>query len=435
MILALAFEPFFQQIVSFPARDIETGFGTVTVARTYQPGNDFTYQFNPDSNGAPKSMTLAIEDATFSRENSTRSAPSLCPTGRCDWTDYNSLGVCHRCEDVSYLLQYICEENSELPGRRRSNICGYRLNDTFVTGSYGYKLKDNLQLSVVGVNQRDKSLAVELPLWNSTLYNSVPERIHDFYIAYTPGGEEAIRRNDTPVLQECLFHWCIRSYQASHSDGFLHEKLVSTYAELPSIPGYQREMPDLARISLQSSPAFNMSFGGENFTIPENMTLKVGLAINSILPSLQPAMDAVGQFPGKWNFVQVAPYDSNYLFGSIAEAIATNMRARPNGTERINGTAWSKENFVEIRWAWISLPALLLLSTLVFVGATATKSHRHQFHAWKSSALSTLLHGLTEDARDRFDPKASPSEIEAISQKMRVRLSTVQDGSTRLVLV
>lgn len=439
-ILALAFEPFFQQIVSFPARDINVDVSTVAVSRTYRPDDDVGVRFritlDSDIRG-PKSMMLAVEESTL-RNATTRPAPSVCPTGRCNWTSYDSLGVCHRCVDLSNLPRYICENGSSLPGRRWENICGYRLNNTFITGKYGYKFKYSLGTSAFLVGEQDASDArIPDQFWNSTVFMNVPSPILDFYIAYTPGGLDAVRQNVTPILQECLFHWCIKTYEASYGEGRLYEKLVSTYAGLPNVK--EPEVPEALRRFLfadgrMQSPAFNMTSKDIVYNIPENVTKQLGYAVFSTLPSriTYGEADNDGQFPGKWNFPQVAPYKTDSILGDIAEAMTNNMRASKTGTEQISGNAWTTENFVEIRWVWISLPGVVLLSTLAFVGITAFRSHKNQFPVWKSSALVTLLHGLTEEARERFDPKASPSEVEAISQKMRVRLSTHQDGNIRL---
>jgi hypothetical protein len=42
----------------------------------------------------------------------------------------------------------------------------------------------------------------------------------------------------------------------------------------------------------------------------------------------------------------------------------------------------------------------------------------------QSSSLATLLHGLNEEACQVFDTYASQSEVDAMSQKMLIRLSS-----------
>jgi len=139
-----------------------------------------------------------------------------------------------------------------------------------------------------------------------------------------------------------------------------------------------------------------------------------------------------GLYSGIWRFHQIAPYDFGGYLTNLTKAMTNDMRSRFSGTKRIDGTAWSSERFVEIRWAWITLPAVSLVGSLVLVCATIAKGRRSQAPVWKSSSLATLFHGLSEETRNRIGPDSATSQIEALSTKLRVRLSS-QDGSARLI--
>ncbi|KAF2195305.1 hypothetical protein K469DRAFT_733964 [Zopfia rhizophila CBS 207.26] len=437
MILALAFEPFFQQIISYPTRDVVVGNSSVFVSTVYAgaeikditPSGSTNY-YAPVS---AMSMSLAIDSAIFTGNGDVRPPPSICPSGRCNWTTYSSLGVCHKCQDVSNLLEYTCQNHTvmEYVGGTVSarNPCGYQLNGTFLVGVSGYKQGRTLSLSTFVANSQKNRSALDI-YWNSTLYGNITNSIIDFYVAYTPGGPSEVQKNSTPVLLECLMSWCVKSLRSSHFGGFLREDIletsvIRTNSQLSNIQG------------VEGSPAFSIvTKERKTFTIGENTTEALRDKLQSTLPKLllDVNQDSAGQFPGIWNFIQRPPYDINPYLENLTTAMTNNMRSIVNGTETIVGAAWGSEKYVTIRWEWITLPAALLIGSFVFVCTTIVRSRKQNAAAWKSSALATLLHGLTEEARGQFEPNASPSEIEALSRKLHVRLSS-ERGNSRLVLV
>lgn len=437
-VLALAFEPFFQQSVSFSTRDVVKTSATVSIASSYQPVNDMKYPVGVDfiwagidGGTGSKSMALEIANAISTRNQSVRSAPATCPTGRCTWAPYSSLGICHRCQDVSRLLLRTCSQRymqiASGDAFSASKPCGYHINGTLVTGFYGTEQKFTLGLTTFVAGAR-MNRSTTFAHWNSTVFQNSPNAILDFYIGYVPGGESQILRNATPILLECLFQWCVKTFEASYVDGNLRERILSTH-----LPPDAESVIDLGTANnepytLGTAPndGFAMTAAGQTFSVDANTTRSVSKSLNAMLPiRLQnDTLDTNGQYPGRWNFVQQAPYDVNMVMGPIAEAMTNSIRsATNNGTLQIYGNAWGAEVFVQTRWPWIILPALLLISTLVLICATLAKSQKQQVPAWKSSSLATLLHGLTEEARRQLDHGSSQSEVEAASQKIRVKMS------------
>ncbi|KAF2730106.1 hypothetical protein EJ04DRAFT_545961 [Polyplosphaeria fusca] len=416
-ILALAFEPFFQQIVSFSSRDVAQSNSTVNIATTYNPDGDRKYVVDTDynTNGLRpgRSMVLAANSYVSSNQ-STNPFQAGCSTGRCNWTNYNSLGVCHTCQEISNALH----QSGIL-----TNPCGYTLNGTFMSGQYYRNYERTIALSTVVTGDRAKIAFNDT--WNSTIFGDAVNPIVDFYVGYTPGGDPQLRQNATPVLLECLFSWCVKTFESSYENGSLREKLVSTFSEQNIVPGTSQNET--------GGVSYSITVNGTSFIIPPNTTDILYDAIRSGLPLFlgNRYTSSTGALPGIWNFVQQAPYDLNPYFEKLTEVMTNNIRSQLNSTEIILGTAWASENFVEIRWAWISLPAALLFGTLVFVGVTVFQSRTRKLPAWKSSSLATLLHGLTEEAWGTFDSRATPSEIEALSRRLRVMLDA-QSESARL---
>lgn len=160
-----------------------------------------------------------------------------------------------------------------------------------------------------------------------------------------------------------------------------------------------------------------MIVAGETFSIAANTTryLSNCLRANLMTDLQNDTVDTMGQYPGRWNFVQNAPYNFNAILESMAEATTNNMRSSSvnNGTDIILGQAWASETFVETRCLWLILPGTLLLSSLVLICAAVLESRREGVPTWKCSALATLLHGLTEESSVYIAQGASQSEVEA----------------------
>lgn len=141
-----------------------------------------------------------------------------------------------------------------------------------------------------------------------------------------------------------------------------------------------------------------------------------------------------GPSPGMWQFHQEAPYDFNAQMEDITTAMTNNLKSRPSGKKPIYGTAWKPQRFVKVRWEWLALPGTSLLGCLALICTTIWKGHRTKAPVWKSSALATLIHGLSENSRSSLDSESSCSEIEATATKLKVRLSSMRRDA-RLVAI
>jgi hypothetical protein len=153
-------------------------------------------------------MTLAIDTVFNLPDVEVKPSKVQCSTADCTWPTYATLGVGHTCQDVSYLLEYMCENNTDLRLPQQAVLatdpCGYKVNDTFITGVQGsLGFRNVISLSTIAVETLDLMPAGGIS-WNSTIFNNSTLPILDFYVGYTPGGPEAVLRNSTPVLLECL---------------------------------------------------------------------------------------------------------------------------------------------------------------------------------------------------------------------------------------
>jgi len=120
-VLLLAIDTFFQQVTDLPERWTPRGEGWIPRARRYQPDIILAWQSNVDDKlpiAQPNEDLTAALLPYFYEQNGTQRSKSLngsqvdfpvsCPTSRCEWPPYQSLGVCSACEDISSLLTFAC---------------------------------------------------------------------------------------------------------------------------------------------------------------------------------------------------------------------------------------------------------------------------------------------------------------------------------------
>jgi hypothetical protein len=424
-VLALAFEPFFQQIVAYPERMTTNQQGTTWAARSFLPGSaprgrKFSFGTRSDP-----TMSAVIDAAFNTPEIGIRPSTAMCPTGNCTWPPYSTLGICSECQDTSSSIEYHCKNNtvlaSGLGASPALDPCGFKVNETFLVGSTGLvgsRIVTSLTTLIVNTSNTPAQFG---PFANTTKFGEATLPIADFYVGYTRGGPAAVMRNETPILIECLLTWCVKHIQAQVTNGVLDEAVLDTITIQPD--SYSAPSPIVA--TLGSNETFNIL----------NQTTEIfrDLIISNMPPMLSQNPEfSFGSYTGIWNFHQIPPYDFKGHLANLTKAITNNLKSRETGIVPIEGTAWTMEKTVQIRWVWITLPAMSLLGSLILIGATILKGRRTNAPVWKSSSLATLLHGLSEETQKGIDPELSSSQTEAMSTKLRVRLSTLK-GDARLV--
>ncbi|KAF2201659.1 hypothetical protein GQ43DRAFT_486696 [Delitschia confertaspora ATCC 74209] len=430
-ILALAFEPFFQQIVTYPIRTVADSHQTssISVAMKYREEN---VRYVPsDGNAAVSSMGQVITGQFMLIGEPVREPPSQCSTGNCTFPEYSSLSVCHQCVDLSYTLEYVCANYTrlELTGSSTSTShpCGYKLNGTLLVGTTDFHKNHTIVLSAFAVGDDMKTDVY----WNSTTFADFTFPIIDFYLAYTPGGPEETRKNSTPVMINCLLSWCIKTYQARHISGVLHETATKAVLYNPE-PGF---LPSATNSSASYNEVSITTSDNKTYTVPNGTTKSIRTKLRQSMPTFISSYDGgPNNIVGVWNFLLQPPYDFASELENLTTEMTSAMRRKRSGSQEIHGTVWTPQSYVKVEWVWVSLPVGLLFGSLVFLLFTILKSRRQGIGAWKSSALSMLLYGINGEARRKFDVAKKTSEIEAMSKVVRVKLAE-RKGTTRLVPV
>ena len=128
----------------------------------------------------------------------------------------------------------------------------------------------------------------------------------------------------------------------------------------------------------------------------------------------------------------LALYNSSNLTQAV-EAISTSMTyALGQGPSSINlpGRSTTTEQYVEVHWAWISVPVAEVVMGIEFFVATPVHTWRRGVVAWKSSAIVPLLTHI-EGWRTEESGMGSAREVERRVSEMRGLLERDDNGEQR----
>ncbi|KAG8623602.1 hypothetical protein KVT40_008578 [Elsinoe batatas] len=164
------------------------------------------------------------------------------------------------------------------------------------------------------------------------------------------------------------------------------------------------------------------------------------LAINvtgQSIPGLIRTVDNLHLFP-LYDRGQATLESVNAYAARVADTMSAFVRAAANksviGNAPSVGVARITRTCASVAWPWLSLPAALTVSTIVFLGATVVHTRHHSRNPlWpgllKSSPLGILLHGPSDDTS--FDHYAGQKDlvvIEHAADGVRSSLQRRYDG-------
>ncbi|RDW76445.1 DUF3176 domain-containing protein [Aspergillus mulundensis] len=97
-ILALAFDPFVQQVLTYPTRDTvaarNSSLAIAKQASVYRP---------------KEYMNYVVSTGVWAQSLDHLQPDLTCPTGNCEWPEFQSVGICNRCEDITSQVKFECD--------------------------------------------------------------------------------------------------------------------------------------------------------------------------------------------------------------------------------------------------------------------------------------------------------------------------------------
>lgn len=480
---SLALDPFFQLVVDFPDRWALNNDTPSAIPRVIEYNPFFTpeysggYEINfVDPNFRPVVGQYVIDNGTqpIPFGNGTRpDIPLSCPTSNCTWPVYETLGVCSECRDASSLLEYAClhtqidwSANQTGPNEPSSypngTVCGYFLN---VTSSdpvlmSGYVVDNSSGTRPMGEMLLARSiplteLLTKTPLYGGSInFKHVRNPIIDTIIVSSADPSANNPWAKAPIAHECVLAWCVKTVESSYIIGEYSENVTSTFwnttdGPLPwkssqfEVDGetytettYTQDIaltPPPSSRNQSSNLVFNNTYQMSNRTA-SNAILVFDDYFPSSYSTLAPGEDPMlryKNFAAGPSFRKVffnpmlAPNNITHHFERLATALTNAVRSDVKSKNMLQGDAYNMENYVAVRWEWLTLPLGLLFSALIFLAATIATSAggKDGVGIWKTSAIATLLYGLPDDVQRKIT-SAEDGTPRAKAKELRVELKS-----------
>ena len=421
-VLALAFEAFIQQIMSYPIRQVGKDSSQASAKRNTILF-DYLLDYEQDLMSA---IHVGMWTSNFDLNPS-------CPSGNCTWPPFLSIGWCSQCEDIT--SQATLANCTDMP------------NDTDPAEPYEYPCN-------VTVPQGDWSaspIKIEKTPYPGSAYIQIPQdivwevgrKMHGvfagvtdpmFVIAYaqltSPPDETSHPTKDLKVKEatQCAMSPCTRTYSVSVSDG---------------APDTHLSPPDWGTMNYVDKCTDEICWHAEHRSESTNTTSVISPffdpALDDLLGSTSLSMvyNLSGSGPD-WSLTgggfedvlrRLNTFGLETVMRNIAASLTKCLLEKSN--ETVDGTMSVSEVYVSVEWEWITLPAIVLLSTMTLFILTILGNKKHGLDLWKSAILPVLYHGLDNDLLADGPRYTMVSEMEQTS-KVPARLE-FSDAKNRLM--
>jgi hypothetical protein len=392
--------------------------------------------------------------------NGTRAdIPLSCPTSNCTWPSYETLAVCSSCVDVSKYLEFTCltakldwvaNSTGGATNWPNGTMCGYFLNAT----SDNPVLMSGYQIDLEGSSEGEILLMRALPL----VVNPTKERLYggsihfkelrnpiiDAIIVSAANGP-SVYRNETPVAHECVLSWCVQTIQSSYFWANYQEEVVKSFKNITAGPYpwdvHRVEGPIngtdvhyLQDINIIPSESGNRTY---DFGVSNTTAMAIINIFDDIFPSFTTIISSTAEEmlrfqvnkkgPPMLRSLETNPWLPPNNISHHMERLATsltNVMRSSASNETVLGVAFNKENFVAVRWTWLTFPLSVLFLSLIFLISTVVKSSKEKelVGVWKTSAIATLLYGFPDDMQSKIKSSTSAGTPRAKAKELRVKL-------------
>lgn len=385
-----------------------------------------------------------------------------CPTGDCNYEEFESLSVCSVCENLSSRLF-----NVKAGGGARLNISldssnpavevterpvlQYRLPN-------GLYLDNSVSLTMLGTTNQSRSITyqdIDTLVWSQSVIRHRTD-------------PSLLQTNDTsPSVEatECSLFYCVKTYTSKVRNGTLFEEATINKTAFRSPESWDIiQDPDRTPLNLTASRRASLAFH-PRFSYLKRNDLEIGSgynisqsAVNSIssftqttfsfcLPptncngSIEPVSDnwtpINGFYMGKNDSAQYAPSVAQAMWesASISDTFASIAASMSNAIRMGGGRDAAKVRaevgitltLYAVDWRWIALHCFVELFGIVFVIITLVMSWGY-IPLWGSNTLAVLARG--EAVSDVFRGAETVNEMQARARGVSVVLL---DGRMREV--
>ncbi|KAH7093060.1 hypothetical protein FB567DRAFT_162614 [Paraphoma chrysanthemicola] len=485
-VMLLAIDTFFQQVTDLPERWTRRGEGLIARAIRYEPEGVLAWQSNmgdlplsQDNQDMKAALTPLFYDKnstqTYTNRNGSEADfPVSCPTSVCEWSPYQTLGVCSECADISSLLSYAClpmkmdwirsaKTTSQNHTFENGTACGYFLNATSAMPVLmsGYRVNNGSD-SEYGETLLMRTLPLVTNPERELLYDgsiNFKNRNHPildaFIVSSADGSADSVYRKEKPIAHECALSWCVKTIHSSYSWGVYKENITDVFLNTTRGPHPFRTsywaLEDVTENDYYGNISIyppNASRDGLGFGVSNDTNLDAIYIMDAVFPAVitvstptaQPFLKYRASFADRvmWRAFRfspwIAPTNITFHMERIATALTNVARSDPGSNEFVAGQAFAPETYVKVNWGWLAFPLAMLALCLMFLVATIIKTSKgtnEELGTWKTSAMPTLIYSLPQHLRQDLT-KASTWGSTAPQGPKNVKIRLMPDKGWRV---
>lgn len=386
-----------------------------------------------------------------------------CPSGDCDWPIYNSLSICSQCDDYTKSVKDECAHQYSDMSATTDFVCNRTLNIASTFLEINNYTSTNYDTNTNPFTQ-----------WHDPIYMDIepdtdvgPGTPTERYIFLQPETEGVVgpfiqgytilrnlpEDNSKYEASHCSFYYCVQAYNTTVRNFTLSQNVVDSW--YPTHPG-KDEISDVDENTYMSPP--REVWPSLNIFTPVNFTIWFGDSWSSTVsfdPDLVNWLDPA--LTGKYTYLADSNVSStgNYTTGTggiLLEAIHSNFVNNPSGTvdslfkfvaNRMTnawratcpkelsavGTVRGLETVVEVEWAWLALPAMVVITSIALLVIVIAECRRGDINLWKNYALPKLYYGVAPELHQAFDSGVDDfNRMKKKVKDVKVKLERNRDG-------
>lgn len=394
----------------------------------------YVVPFGPDSRSVSPWLTNAVAALTYNKpDQKMHSALKIgmegidasiditptCSTGNCTWADtVTTLAVCNECRETTDSLIKNCATYDS--GGEAVSYCNYSLPNTLTLPG----TMDSLGHTTLFTSSGE--------LTNTSFFENIRSPVG---ILSTIGNTHGTQYPGDVFSMQCALSWCIQKYNVSVSQNNMTSKLVDTFHQ----PSAERdENGDLHIVAPASFMADTGHNGSETFTVTGNTSSAfIYYFFTNSEFSSQITQDPTMHTFGIGGFASyIWPLSNSqltqamsYLAGNMTNVIRMSNNAGVGGLNT-NAAGVTLQNIpkVNVVWWWLFLPGTLLMLSLSFLIMTVLASRKRGAMLWKTSALASFYHPLSQAGRERLRDAQGVKGLEKIAEEVQVKSELTEKG-------
>lgn len=438
VILSIALDPFAQQVLVFPSRDVPARNETAYIqkAQEYKP----TWTTDGNANIEP-AMQVAVMTG-LARMN--YHLEPHCPTARCEYPDLATLGICTACEDITGVAVQKCQPFTSTSTRWdewKASLDAASINQSSIYASVpadcSYSTPSGRQFTPdwLYLSQFNNTLKVVRPPFTSVTskaeVNIYPGAIASVITAKYPSEEVIYTATNSsefeqkPEITHCVVKLCEKLYTRNTVTGGNRTPQPSRSQDL-KVEDIHTMPHRLIPVEGTETFSDNASYVMDPFAYASLVSYLADVLNDTVLE-----ISSSGKKHEPYAGLGPIIYNSGSVAGSfshMATSMTNQIRSSAMGTH-VRGLAIRTETFIHVRWPWILVPTLLVAMSLIFFLSTALLS-RGQPVLWKSSIFPLLIGQLETNAEHEIAHLRHIGDLQAMAKNIDL---VVEQDHDRLV--